>query len=187
MLDNLARQRIRMGLPAATVSLGPVKGVGTLNRKPEYAEHLLRSGLIEAEEFEFIRHLERFTYPQPVSKHFDKLTQGHILTGVEYSKHDLSMVQVTPIEQDRCSALLVTTLESRKSASNIGGVVADASGDDLLSNIPEDRDEAVIVLAEAVSKRLAKLMFIPIEEIDISRPFSHFGIDSMSGSELIHW
>lgn len=188
VLDNLARQRISMGLPVTTASLGPIKGVGTLNRKPEYAEHLMRSGLIEAEESEFIRHFERFTYPQPVSKHFDILTQGHIVTGVEYSKHDLSMVQVTRIEQDRRSALLVTTLESRKSASNIGGIVTDASGDDLLlSNIPEDRDKAVIVLAEAVSKRLAKLMFMPVEEIDISRPFSHFGIDSMSGSELIHW
>lgn len=188
VLDNLARQRISMGLPVTTISLGPIKGVSTLNRKPEYAEHLLRSGLIEAEESEFIRHFERFTYPQPVSKHFDNLTQGHILTGVEYSKHDLSMVQVTRIEQDRRWALLVTTLESPKSASNMGIVVADASGDDLLlSKIPEDRDKAVIVLAEAVSQRLAKLMFMPIEEIDISRPFSHFGIDSMSGSELIHW
>jgi hypothetical protein len=188
VLDNLARQRIRMGLPVTTISLGPIKGVGTLNRKPEYAEHLLRSGLIEAEESEFIRHFERFTYPQPVSNLFDKLTQGHILTGVEYSKHDLSMVQVTRIEQDRRSALLVTTLESRKTAGSIGGVAADTSGDDhLLSNIPDDRDKAVIVLADAVAQRLAKLMFIAIEDIDISRPFSHFGIDSMSGSELIHW
>jgi acyl carrier protein len=188
VLDNLSRQRIRNGLPAATISLGPIKGVGTLNRKPEYSENLLRSGLIEAEESEFIRHFNRFTHPQQESKHFDSLTQGHILTGVEYSKHDLSMVQVTRIEQDRRSALLVTTLESRKAAGNIGGVVADASGDDLLiSDIPDDRDKAVIVLADAVAKRLAKLMFIPIEDIDISRPFSHFGLDSMSGSELIHW
>lgn len=188
VLDNLARQRIRMGLPAATISLGPIKGVGTLNRKPEYAENLLRSGLIEAEESEFIRHFERFTHPQHESKHFDGLTQGHILTGVEYSKHDLSMVQVTRIEQDRRSALLVTTLESRKAAGSNGGTGADASGDDLLiSDIPDDRDKAVIVLAEAVAQRLAKLMFIPVEEIDISRPFSHFGLDSMSGSELIHW
>lgn len=188
VLDNLARQRIRMGLPVVTVSLGSIKGVGTLNAKPEYAEYLLRSGITETEDSEFIRHFERFTYPQPASEHFDKLTQGHILTGVEYSKHDLSMVQVTSIEQDRRSGLLLTMLESRKSASNIGGVVADASGDDLLlSTIPEDRDKAIIVLAEAVSKRLAKLVFIPIEEIDISQPFSRFGIDSMSGSELIHW
>jgi hypothetical protein len=188
VLDNLARQRIHNGLPAATISLGPIKGVGTLNRKPEYAENLLRSGLIEAEESEFIRHFNRFTHPQHESKHFDSLTQGHILTGVEYSKHDLSLVQVTRIEQDRRSALLVTTLESRKAAGSSGGVIADASGDDLLiSDIPDDRDKAVIVLADAVAQRLAKLMFIPIEDIDISRPFSHFGLDSMSGSELIHW
>ncbi|OQE84225.1 hypothetical protein PENNAL_c0027G02236 [Penicillium nalgiovense] len=188
VLDNLARQRIHNGLPAATISLGPIKGVGTLNRKPEYAENLLRSGLIEAEESEFIRHFNRFTHPQHQSKHFDSLTQGHILTGVEYSKHDLSLVQVTRIEQDRRSALLVTTLESRKAAGSSGGVIADASGDDLLiSEIPDDCDKAVIVLADAVAQRLAKLMFIPIEDIDISRPFSHFGLDSMSGSELIHW
>ncbi|KAF9888920.1 hypothetical protein FE257_008089 [Aspergillus nanangensis] len=188
VLDNLARQRIRMGLPAATISLGPIKGVGTLNRKPEYAEHLLRSGLIEAEESEFIRHFDRFVHPQPQSKHFDALTQAHILTGVEYSKHDLSMVQVTRIEQDRRSALLVTTLQSRKAAGNAGGGTADASSDELLiSDIPDDRDKAVIVLADAVAQRLAKLMFIPVEEIDITRPFAHFGLDSMSGSELIHW
>lgn len=98
------------------------------------------------------------------------------------------MVQVTRIEQDRRSALLVTTLESRKAAGSSGGVIVDASGDDLLiPEISDDRDKAVIVLAEAVSQRLAKLMFISIEDIDISRPFSHFGLDSMSGSELIHW
>ena len=188
VLDNLAPQRIRNGLPATTVSLGPIKGVGTLNRKPEYAENLLRSGLIEAEESEFIRHFNRFTHPQHKSKQFDSLTQGHILTGVEYSKHDLSLVQVTRIEQDRRSALLVTTLESRKAAGSSGGAIVDASSDDLLiSEIPGDRDKGVIVLAEAVARRLAKLMFISIEDIDISRPFLHFGLDSMSGSELIHW
>ncbi|KAL4804624.1 hypothetical protein BDV18DRAFT_165984 [Aspergillus unguis] len=192
VLDNLVRQRIRRGLPAVTVSLGPIKGVGTLNNKPEYAENLLRSGLIEAEESEFIRHFERFTtHAQPESAQFDNLTQGHILTGVEYSKHDLSMVQVTRIEQDRRSALLVTTLESRKAAAGgtgHGDAAADSSGDEqLLADLPEDRDKAIIVLAEAIGRRLAKLLFIPLEDIDISRPFSHFGLDSMSGSELIHW
>ncbi|KAL4909695.1 hypothetical protein BDW74DRAFT_186214 [Aspergillus multicolor] len=192
VLDNLVRQRIRRGLPAVTVSLGPIKGVGTLNDKPEYAENLLRSGLIEAEESEFIRHFERFTTnPQPLSKQFDPLTQGHILTGVEYAKHDLSMVQVTRIEQDRRSALLVTTLESRKAAAGGAGhgdAAADGSGDDqLVANLPEDQDKAIIVLAEAIGRRLAKLLFIPPEDVDISRPFSHFGLDSMSGSELIHW
>lgn len=192
VLDNLVRQRIRHGLPAVTVSLGPIKGVGTLNNKPEYAENLLRSGLIEAEESEFIRHFERFTtHAQPESKQFDPLTQGHILTGVEYAKHDLSMVQVSRIEQDRRSALLVTTLESRKAAAGgtgHGDAAADGSGDDqLIADLPDDRDKAVIVLAEAIGRRLAKLLFIPPEDIDISRPFSHFGFDSMSGSELIHW
>ncbi|EAW08793.1 beta-lactamase family protein [Aspergillus clavatus NRRL 1] len=101
-----------MGLPAATISLGPIKGVGTLNRK----------------------------------------------------------------------------LESRKAAGSSGGAAAEASGDELqLSDIPDDRGKAVIMLADAVVQRLAKLMFIPVEDIDISRPFSHFGLDSMSGSELIHW
>lgn len=47
-------------------------------------------------------------------------------------------------------------------------------------------DDVVIVLADVVVQRLAKLMFIPIEDIDISQPFSHFGLDSMNGSELIH-
>ncbi|OJJ45037.1 hypothetical protein ASPZODRAFT_160532 [Penicilliopsis zonata CBS 506.65] len=193
VLDNLVRQRIRLGLPVATVSLGPIKGVGTLRNRPEYAENLLRSGLIEAEESEFIRHFERFTtHPQPASTQFDPLTQGHILTGVEYSKHDLSMVQVTRIEQDRRSALLVTTLESRKAAAggmnSHGDAAADGSVDDrLLADLPDDRDQALIVLAEAIGRRLAKLLFIPPDEIDISRPFSHFGLDSMSGSELIHW
>ncbi|PWY75523.1 beta-lactamase/transpeptidase-like protein [Aspergillus heteromorphus CBS 117.55] len=114
VLDNLARQRVRLGLPVATVSLGPIKGVGTLNRKPEYSENLLRSGLIEAED---------------------------------------------------------------------GGTAGDAAAD----VNADDRDRAMIVLAEAVAQRLAKLLFIPLEDIDISRPFSHFGLDSMSGSELIHW
>lgn len=188
VLDNLARKRIAMGLPAATISLGPIKGVGTLNRNPEYAENLLRSGLIEAPESEFIRHFERFTHGQPASARFDSLTQGHILTGVEYSKHDLSMVQVTRIEQDRRSALLVTTLESRLVALGSGGAVAELGSDDTsLLDIPDDREKAVIVLADAVARRLAKLMFLAVEDIEINKPLSHFGIDSMSGSEMIHW
>ncbi|KAK2877267.1 Type I Iterative PKS [Arthroderma sp. PD_2] len=186
VLDNLARQRREMGLPGTTISLGPIKGVGTLNRKPEYAENLLRSGLIEAPESEFIYHFERLIKGQERSPHFDINTQAHILTGVEYSKHDLSMVQVTRIEKDRRSALLVTTLESRKGA--VGGTTSSAemNGEDALM-IPEDRNTAVIVLAEAVAQRLAKLLFISFDDIDITRPLSHYGIDSMSGSELVHW
>jgi hypothetical protein len=76
-----------------------IKGVGTLHNRTEYVENLVRSGLIEAEESEFSRHLERFTtHPQSASGLFDPLTQGRILTGFEYAKHDLSMVQVTRIE-----------------------------------------------------------------------------------------
>ncbi|EEP78241.1 hypothetical protein UREG_03086 [Uncinocarpus reesii 1704] len=186
VLDNLARKRREMGLPATTISLGPIKGVGTLNRKPEYAENLLRSGLIEAPESEFIYHFERLIKEQPDSKHFDRNTQAHILTGVEYTKHDLSMVQVSRIEQDRRSALLVTTLAARKAAVGDGNAAADTNGDEI-PEIPEDRNKAIIVLADAVARRLAKLLFISSDDIDITRPLSHFGIDSMSGSEMIHW
>ncbi|KAH8423970.1 uncharacterized protein LDX57_001726 [Aspergillus melleus] len=160
VLDNLARQRVHMGLPAVTISLGPIKGIGTLNRKSEYAASILRSGLIEAEESEFIRHFDRFTHPQHESKHFDILTQGHILAGVEYSKYDLSMMQVTRIEQDCRSALLVTMLESRKAASSNSGATAEL----LTSDIPEDRNKAIIVLADAVAQRLAKPIFISVED-----------------------
>ncbi|GKT50532.1 prosolanapyrone synthase [Colletotrichum spaethianum] len=171
VLNNLSRQRIRMGLPSTTISLGPIKGVGTLNRKPEYAENLLRSGLIEAEESEFIRHFERFTYPQPESKHFDSLTQGHILTGVEYSKHDVSMVQVTRIEQDRRSALLVTTLESRKAAGSGGAAAADASGDDLL----------LVAAVQRLLMPAAMICCSPIFQTTVTRLSSCWQTPSRSG------
>jgi hypothetical protein len=106
-----------------------IKGVGTLHNRTEYVENLVRSGLIEAGESEFSRHFKRFTtHAQSASGLFDPLTQGRILTGVEYAKHDLSMVQVTRIELDRRSALLVNTLESRKAAAG-GTGPGDAAGD----------------------------------------------------------
>ncbi|EZF34622.1 hypothetical protein H101_01822 [Trichophyton interdigitale H6] len=59
-------------------------------------------------------------------------------------------------------------------------------GDEVL-DIPEDRNVAIITLADAVAQRLAKLLFVASDDIDITRPLSRYCIDSMSDSEMVHW
>ncbi|EGE03711.1 beta-lactamase family protein [Trichophyton equinum CBS 127.97] len=59
-------------------------------------------------------------------------------------------------------------------------------GDEVL-DIPEDRNVAIITFGDAVAQRLAKLLFVASDDIDITRPLSRYGIDSMSDSEMVHW
>ncbi|KAG4222425.1 hypothetical protein PC116_g29101 [Phytophthora cactorum] len=47
--------------------------------------------------------------------------------------------------------------------------------------------EASTIITELLSKRLARSLAVPVEDIDINRPPHAFGVDSLVAVELLHW
>ncbi|KAI0844177.1 hypothetical protein F5Y00DRAFT_274402 [Daldinia vernicosa] len=48
-------------------------------------------------------------------------------------------------------------------------------------------EEASVVVTELLSKRLARSLAVPVEDIDVNRPPHAFGVDSLVAVELLHW
>ncbi|KAI1800249.1 hypothetical protein F4811DRAFT_556979 [Daldinia bambusicola] len=47
--------------------------------------------------------------------------------------------------------------------------------------------EAAAIITELLSKRLARSLAVPVEDIDVNRPPHAFGVDSLVAVELLHW
>ena len=51
----------------------------------------------------------------------------------------------------------------------------------------ETLQAAVDLITDAVAEKLAKAMMIPREEIDLQRPVSSYGVDSLVAAEMRNW
>lgn len=58
---------------------------------------------------------------------------------------------------------------------------------DELARCGDDEGEAVALVTRAVVERLAKLMMVPVADVDAGRPLSAYGVDSLVAVEVRNW
>lgn len=193
-LDVFARYRRAQGLPAVSVGLGMISEVGYLHENPEIEALLKRKGIqaIDADELVQILDLALSSSADnaiPGIHHpNDDLAASHLLTGLEpmglrelrrqgFEGHN-------PTLDDPRASLLAGALDGE----------ADLERHAQVGNIPVDVAKGLqegLPLAEAVlnfiRRRFGNLVLMKYEAVDVKKPLTGYGMDSMIAAEFRSW
>lgn len=165
-LDALANYRKERGLPALTISWGPLEEVGYVAEHDDIREILLRQGVTGL----------------TLNKVWKVITQGLTQDLVHIgamSAHWPTMKRFSPsvANSPRFSELLH---REPGTAAGLDGGSADGSRTKLPSS-PEKRQE---VLEGLLLRIIASVLGLPQSQLDVNKPLSYFGFDSLMVVEL---
>lgn len=172
--DALAKYRVAKGLPAVTLDLGIVKGVGLVATKKSAHERMTRHGHLPLSEAQVLAAVESsILHPSPQimvglntgpGPHWDESTGSPLARELRFSAL-----------RYRASS------EANTGASRVGGHVDTLASKLAAASSP---DEATDLIVEAMTKKLVDIFMIPIEEVSASKSMAEFGVDSLVAVEL---
>lgn len=186
--DALAHYRVSMNLPAASIDLGMILGVGYVaesssetnkTQQTSVVDNLKSLGLVGIREEEFLSILAA------AITSFGKTNTNipcQVITGISTG----GMMRQNGVLEDpywftdaRFSHLkLMDTRTSFKES--------DSTGPPLQRLLSETTSiaAAATIICDAIAARLAKSMRVPLEDLDPSKPVNAYGVDSLIAVEL---
>ncbi|KAI0886290.1 ketoacyl-synt-domain-containing protein [Annulohypoxylon maeteangense] len=196
-LDVFARYRRGLGLPATSVGLGMISEVGYLHENPEIEALLLRKGIQAINEDEMLQIIDialsqQTDVPNTTGDAYDELGLGHVLTGLEpLGLRELrakGFEGTSPVLGDPRASLLSAALDEETSGSGSGSGSGSTNG--LAAEIAEAINSGSSVTEAALAMVVTKfssLVLMPKDKIDVHKPMSGVGIDSMLAAEFRAW
>nr|ALQ32864.1 putative polyketide synthase [Fusarium gaditjirri] len=181
--DALAAYRLSMGLPATSIDIGRVAGVGFLaeNSGSVSDQNLSKLGMLEIQENELLALLELAVMPRD-----EGIANGHLITGVHTTPNPDNQDRELPFwSRDPVFSHLSFARPNVSASDNRQGPVA-ADLATLLASATSI-SEAHHHMLEAFLQRLSKSLMMPVAEIDPDKPTASFGIDSLVAVELRNW
>ncbi|KAL4912943.1 polyketide synthase [Aspergillus aurantiobrunneus] len=188
-LDQFARYRQSLGLPATSIGLGMISELGYLHENPEIEALLLRRGIQAINEDELLQILDiALSEAARIPHIYDRSAQVHILTGLEpFGLKELrkkGFEGTNPTLNDPRAVVLSRALDGERDLAMKG-----QSG-----RLPTEVSSALgmgstlmdAVLAH-VSKRFSNLVLLPLHKVDVDKPLAGYGMDSMIGAEFRSW
>ena len=188
-LDNFAKYRRHLGLPAISLGLGMISEVGYLHEHPEIEELLLRKGIRPINETELLGIFDSvLSEPRSSSDKANHLADAHVLTGLEVTGLQAQRDQGFDgyrqvIDDPRASILLQSFNESNPQltySANPGKLLSAKVDEILQSGGNNLRDTVQSIVAE----KMSNLILLPADSINPNTPLSSFGMDSMLAAEL---
>ncbi|KAI0003946.1 ketoacyl-synt-domain-containing protein [Xylariaceae sp. FL0662B] len=195
-LDVFARYRRGLGLPATSLGLGMISEVGYLHENPEIEALLLRKGIQAINEDEMLHIIDialsqQTAVPTTLGDAYDELGLGHVLTGLEPLGLKLLRAKgfegTSPVLGDPRASLLSAALDDETLGSGSG---SSGSTNGLAAEIAEAIESGGSVEEAALKMIVTKfssLVLMPKDKIDVYKPISGVGIDSMLAAEFRAW
>ena len=185
--DQLAHYRHSLGLPGLVVDLGAIGGLGWFEENKEdlkFAE-TIQNLIIGADEFYALMKSAMTGY-----SHGENRVPTQIVTGVGSGglnkANRASGAQIDYYwlnESPRMSYLRQLDLQSTLQAEK-GDEMGELKGSlTAVTNLSQATD----LIQNAVASKLAKSMMIAVDEIDVNRPVSSYGVDSLVAAEMRNW
>lgn len=186
-LDAFARYRRSLGLPASTVALGAITGVGYLAEHTDAEAMLRRQGFVGVDE-EYVLELidaaigdclEQVSASRDGKKNAPWTTRT-LITGLDV---DNLMARVK--EDPRACILASSTATSPRDSDASGKDEQKGTLPDTVSSAMADKNPKFLQTAveEVVSQKLAALVQMPSEQITAQTKLRDIGMDSMLAVE----
>lgn len=185
-LDYLARHRQSLGLPATSLILPMILGVGYVSEHPEIEQGLTRKGLYGIDETDLLKSFEiavrGWTGEQPeVIVGMDPARLSKVLQ--ESSTADPFWFNDPRLSNIRADIQAMTSSVSSGQGAAQGKIV-----DRLRQELAKGtREELVDTAATHIKEKLSRMMLIELDDISISKSVSFYGVDSSIGTELRNW
>ncbi|KAI1141492.1 putative polyketide synthase [Hypoxylon sp. FL0543] len=195
---EFARHRLTQSLPATALELGLVLEVGSVSESVRFQQMMQRNASYGLSETEFLQLLEgAFCQstaggsPSSLSQ-LDDTSGAHLVTGLEPARF------IPYVEENRLKDLIwhnnprfqavVQAIADRTRAHGVGnGRTADTTSSLTQKLKMASPAEKVVIIKEAVVQRLAKLLDLPEDEIDMNKATSQYGLDSLVAAEFRNW
>lgn len=209
--DSFARFRLARSLPAQSISLGLIMGVGVAGTREDLQRSINRNGIYGNTISEIIQLLDVAFANAPFDKRNERtnglpLTSGHILTGFEPQKlseldndgpatdflwsSDPRMQRIAQSVQDYYDAMRRSnaTTSHNSSSSTISSKELRTFAQRIRGNGDLELEQEVRnIVRGAMMHRFAKLLFVSVEDIDGAKDVASYGIDSMIAAEIRTW
>ncbi|KAF5869444.1 putative polyketide synthase protein [Botrytis fragariae] len=178
-MDAFARYRQSLGLPATSLSLSQVLGIGIVSYMPEYQQAMIRNGFYGNDEDEFLQYCDAGIGPasQTTAYEFDPLAQGHLLVGIEPAGLQ-EINKKYPIDD------MPWSLDPR--FRNLVQATHMLSGVTTLGKETGDQSEGLSIV-ERIRHKISRLLYVDLDEVDTETPINKYGIDSMIAAEIRNW
>ena len=185
--DQLAYYRRSLGLPGQVVDLGAIGGLGWFEENKEdlkFAE-TMQNLIVGAEEFYALMKCAMTGYSNGENKIPTQIVTG-VGSGGLNKANRAAGAQIDYYwlnESPRMSYLRQLDLHSTLQAEE-GDELGELKGSlTAVTTLAQATD----LIQNAVARKLAKSMMVAIDEIDVNRPVSSYGVDSLVAAEMRNW
>ena len=174
-MDVFARHRQALGMPATSLSLGQILDIGIVSHNIEYQDNLLRMGLYGNSEEQFLSYCDTAISSSLTIQPNTAYSKGHLLASMDPSALSLQTIRYPLHEMSWYRDLRFSLLVSAVShtATDSGNTIVHVADDELSESI-----------LNRIHQRLAWLLYMSPEDIDVAQPLNAYGIDSMVAAEL---
>ncbi|KAL9640595.1 MAG: hypothetical protein Q9204_000651 [Flavoplaca sp. TL-2023a] len=181
--DALARYRLAHGEKAVSLDLGLLLIDGLLKDKPDLVKRLNSTGyFVPLAEAEILAIFDHYCDPNlEYSSQYD--TQP--IVGIQSPAVLRSQGIELPASMQQP---LWSVMASIDSGTNVTLATKDEETDVQASTIAANTvEEAGAITSRAITNRIAKIMSIEPEKLDLSSPIHSFGVDSLSAVDIRNW
>ncbi|ORY69611.1 putative polyketide synthase [Pseudomassariella vexata] len=185
-LDMLARHRRSAQLPATSLVLPMVLGVGVVAENNELEESLKRKGMYGIDEEKLLEAFEAAVISQA-----EERVPDHIVIGFDPSKLRRAISDAAASDsfwlEDARFSHVVHDMKSCEE-DNLGGTAAGGQSILATAKAASTPTEAVALLTEHFISKLSRMLLLSPDEFEPdARSIADYGIDSMIGAELRNW